>query len=244
MANLLTYRKSNSWWLLTLGILLLAASIWIYNLGDYLLYRFLRGLTVFCYLIAMFFMSQKPLNKLVVLFTFCYGSSSVLTIWYEDNVFAILSMSVNVLGLLLLLRAVIPKVSFKRIGVFLGVGLALLIIINSYILYEFIWMMRDFTLSNAHYLSILLNCMALVALGFCAMVYNHVISSPASLTFTLFVFALIFSEVFRAIAYYDFELAEISVYLARALLIVAFSLLVHFTTFRKTQREQLISKLF
>jgi len=244
MGGFFTYRNNTPLLLFLIAIVLLLASIWVYNLGNFTWYRLLRGVVVFAFLPVMLYRYRKPINYLIVTFTVCYGLSSVLTIWYENNVLAITAMTVNVLGLLVLLRALVPKVSFKKIGVFLGVGLGLLILINSYILYEFILMMRDLTLSNVHYLTILLNCMVLIGLGFCAMVYNHVNSSPASLTFTLFVFALIFSEVFRAIAYYDFELADIAVYLARALLITAFSLLVHFTTLHKNNRERLASKVF
>jgi hypothetical protein len=179
---------------------------------------------------------MQPLLSLFLLF---YGVSSFATIWYENNVVATLAMGLNFIAYIFLIVAVLPKVHFKKMNTPLTIVFLLLVIINGYLLYEFIQMIKDFTLSKSHYLITLIGAMSLVLLGFLALLYNYIYSTKPTLIFTFFVMSIIFSEIFRATAYYEFAYGNIAVYTARALLLIGLSLMVHYEMAAKKENELL-----
>ncbi len=222
------------------GLAFLVGSIYIHTTGDFFWYRTSRGIIIFFFLGLLVYYQSKKINRALVYFLLLYGLSSVLTIWYENVISATWAMALSFLSYIVLLACLIPKVSFKKMTpLFLAIFLVT-VVINGYLLYRLILMIKNVALSEIHYLFILLGAMALAVLGFISLLYNHKYSSRATLIFTFFVFSLIFSEVFRSIGYYDFIVyANISVYIARGLLIVALSMLLNYTIARKKSSEQL-----
>ena len=118
-----------------------------------------------------------------------------------------------------------------------------LVLFNAILLYEFVAMMKSYAGSAMHYVFMLLGAMSLVVVGFLALLYNYQYSSKSSLILTLFVFLIIFSEVFRGIAYYDFAFGDLAVYVARILLIVGSFLIVHFSLLDKP-KDELLNRSF
>jgi hypothetical protein len=104
--------------------------------------------------------------------------------------------------------------------------------------------MQSFAGSSTHYLFMMLSAMNLVVVGFLALLYNYQYSSKNSLVFVLFIFLIIFSEVFRGIAYYDFAYGDIAVYTARVLLIIGSALVVHYACIKKDKDEELHKRIF
>ncbi|WP_147437283.1 hypothetical protein [Ulvibacter antarcticus] len=126
----------------------------------------------------------------------------------------------------------------------LTVIFVVMVLIDGYLLYEFVQMIRELTLSSTHYVFTLISAMSFVFLGFLAILYNYIYSSKASLVFVLFVFTFIFAEVFRAIAYYDIAFGIASIHIARGLLLLSMCLLVHYCLLGKKDVEKLNQKLF
>ena len=225
-----------------LSILLLILSIYVHSTENFAVYRGLRGAICFSFLTVLFFYRKKKVNVIVIAFLLLYGISSFVTIWYENSLWAIISMALNVIAFLVLIRALWPKISFKKMTALFAIFSGLLLLVNVYLLYIFVEMMRGFTSGNLHYVFIMIGSMSLVVTGFFSLLYNHKFSSRASLIFTLFVVALVFAEVFRAIGYYDFAYGNFSVYIARALLLLGCALLAHYELMDKKPTEVLGKK--
>lgn len=230
--------------LIVLGSLLLAASVVAHLQEDYGTYRFLRGLISFSFLAVIIWYKKSKTNILLVLFLLCYGISSFATMAYEDKKIAMLSLMLNFVSLLFIIKALWPRASLKNLGVTLTVVFAALIVVNGYLFYQFITMLKDFAFGNLHYAAMILGAMALVVCSFLSLVYNHSSSSKASLVFTIFVFLIVFAEVFRAIAYYDFGFGNTSVYVARIIIILSTALLAHYAIMPKEPKDEVSKKLF
>lgn len=222
-----------------LAILLFVVSIVVHRQGDFFLYRGLRGITCISFLILMFLFSKSKVNTTLIGFMVLYSLSSFLTMWYENNNLAIASMVTNFMAYIVLIIGLVSTVSLKKMNATLIILFAVLVGVNAYLLYEFVLMIKNLTLSNLHYIFILLGAMSLVVIGFFSLLYNYVYSSKASLIFTLSIFSIIFNEVFRAIGYYDFAYGDISVYIARALLIVGLALFLNYELLDKKPAEEL-----
>lgn len=137
-------------------------------------------------------------------------------------------MALNFVAFLFLILEVYFKVNFVKMDTLFTIFFLVMVLFNAYLLYEFTEMIRDFTLSNAHYIFMLFGAMSIVIVAYLTLLSNYHLSSEASLMFTLFVFSIIFCEIFRAIGYYNFAYGNVAVYIARGLLIFGTSLSVHF----------------
>lgn len=222
-----------------LGIVFLLVSIYIHTTGDYFWYRISRGIIIFFFLGLLLYFKSGKANRVLLIFLIFYGASSLFTIWYENVTCATWAMILNFVAYIILVVALISKVNFRKMNSLFVAVFAILIAVNGYLLYELVMMIKDLALSNLHYIFILLGAMCLAVVGFLSLLYNHKYSSKASLLFTFFVFSLVFGEVFRSIGYYDFAYGDISVYIARGLLIVALSMLLNHAISDKTKAEQL-----
>tara|TARA_A100000171_G_scaffold30980_1_gene29281 strand:+ start:7498 stop:8232 length:735 start_codon:yes stop_codon:yes gene_type:complete len=229
--------------LLITSVVLVVASIFIHLLGNYPVYRLFRGLISLIFLGIVLAFSTKKVNQILVAFMFFYSVSSICTVWYENTAIAATSLFLNVFAYLFLIRAVWPKASFKNLGVVLSTVFAGLIIINGYLLYEFISKLKDLANGDATFSAMLLVSMSLVVLGFLSLLYNHSVNTKASLVFLIVAFLFVFAEIFRAIGYYDFGYGNTSVYIARVVLIIAIAMLSHFMLMPKNKEEKLASKL-
>ena len=234
-----TSKKNYKLVLFLAGLLLFAGSVLVHITDNFIAYRGLRGIVSFLFLLIMVFYNRKETNLLLIIFLSLYGSASILTIWYESNLMAVLSLALNFVAVSCIVVALWKKASFKNLGVSLSIVFFLLLAVNTYLLYQLIAMIKDFNISNLLYAVMLLGAMTLVVAGALSLLYNHSNNTKASLVFTVFVFLLIFAEIFRAISYYDFGFGNASVYIARASLIIATALLVHFSIMPKTEGETL-----
>jgi len=207
-------------------------------------YRALRGVISFSALGVLLYFQGKQTHPLFACFLLLYGASSIVTIWYENTTLATLAMILNFCAVLFLIRALFPKVSFKNMSWWLIIIFVAMVLLNAFLLYEFVAMMKSMAGSSTHYLFMLLGAMSMVVVGFLALLYNYQYSSQSSIILVLFISSIIFSEVFRGIAYYDFAFGNIAVYAARILLIIGTSLLVHYALMMKDKDEELHRKLF
>ena len=224
---------------LLLAIVFFALSFYFYSIGEFALFRAMRGIVCFFALGLLFYYRRQKISLFIALFLICYGASSVTTIWYENALIATWSMALNFIAFVFLIFALWPKVSLRSMSKSLLVLFVVLILFNGYLLIEFVQMIRDFTLSKAHYIFMLLGAMSVVVTGFMSLLYNHRYGSRSSLLFVFFVFAIIFAEVFRGIAYYDLTFGNSAPHIARAILILGVFLVVAFERAEKKDHEKL-----
>lgn len=227
-----------------LAIVFFALSFYFFYKGELQLFRAMRGVICFSALGFLFFFRSKSISLSILLFLVFYGTSSFTTVWYENALVATLSMALNFIAFVFLILALWPKVSFRSMSRSLLLIFLVMILFNGYLLIEFVQMIRDFTLSKSHYLFMLLGAMAVVVTGFLSLLYNHRHGSRSSLLLVLFVFAIIFAEVFRGIAYYEFAYGNVAVHIARMLLIMGVLLVVAFERAEKKSEEQFNPRIF
>ncbi|MGB3344398.1 MAG: hypothetical protein WBA61_10830 [Aequorivita sp.] len=215
--------------LLLAAIFFIAASISIHSLGLYFPYRLLRALAAFCAIIYLWSVHGKKLPLWISSFLIFLGLSSTAALWYENSIMATVTIVLDLISILVLIAYVLPKVRFKQIIKQLSLVFIVVVVINGYLLFQFIGLFKEMTLSTTHYVIIFLLAIGVVFLGFLTLAYNHFFHSGSTFVFTGFVFLFIFAEVFRAFGYYDLAYSVAFVYLARILLILAICTLVHFT---------------
>lgn len=208
------------------------------------MYRFVRGIISLTFLGLLLFYHGKKVYQPLIYFLFFYGISSIATVWYEINSLAILSMILNFLSFLVLVLALLPKVDLKKMNGMFLFGFIIMVLINSYLIYGLVKAIQGFSLSSFHFGFIVLSTMTLILSAFLVLLYNHTYSTKGTLYFLLFVFFIVFSEVFRALGYYNLAFGNIDVYIARILLIIAMCTLVKYSMVEKKNNEHLNIKYF
>lgn len=230
--------------ILVISIILFLLGTYFHELNNFPIYRLIRGIIPLTFLGLLLFFHRKKVYHPLFYFLFFYGTSSIATVWYEINSLAVLSMIFNLLSFLVLIFALLPKVDLKKMkGLFL-IGFVLMALINSYLIYSLIKSIQGFSLSSLHFGFIVLSTIALLLTAFLVLLYNHTYSTKGSLYFSLFVFSIVFSEVFRALGYYNLAFGDIDVYIARILLILAMCILVQYSMVEKKNNEHLNTKYF
>lgn len=110
--------------------------------------------------------------------------------------------------------------------------------VNAFLLYQLIQMIREIGYNNTQYIAVLVSSVVFIFLCFMALLYNYTNGTKASLLFLVFLFLLIFSDVFRAIGYYDFAFGDAAVYVARLLLIIATACLIHYSVVNDREKPK------
>ena len=196
---------------------------------DFLVYRLLRSVSSFVFLLLIVILQKNVVNRLLLLFLSIYTLSSFLTVWYEYKVLATLSMGFNALSYLMLSIYLYHKIKNIKIDLFVISSFTLIFVFLSYLGYQFTDSFKELTLSWLHYVFIVLNVVFIVVNTFLGIIYNHKYSTKNSLIFMGFQIALLFAEVFRGIAYYNIGYDFIAVHIARGLLITSMALFSFYT---------------
>ena len=220
-----------------MGIILFTISVLVRVYDETTLYyRGMRGVVSVVYFVFLILINKKNTSTLLSVFLLVYALSSFLTVWYEIGILATLSLGLNFVALLALIFYMPPKVQFKNINIFFAIIFIIFLLVIGFLLFGLVDMIKDFSLNSAHYGFMLLVALNSAILCFLTIIYNHQKSSKGSLIFTIFVVLLVFSEVFRAIAYYDLGYGVYGVYLARILLIMSNALLIHYTVINEGEK--------
>ena len=121
-------------------------------------------------------------------------------------------------------------------GMFL-VGFIIMMIVNGFLMYQLIDMIREFTLSNFHFAIVICSTIALLLVSFLAFLYNDQYSTKATFVFLFLVIVILFSEIFRSFAYYNIAFGDIDAHIARFLLLAGMCLLVEYNFINKKEEE-------
>ncbi len=230
--------------ILALSVALFLIGAYFHSIDNFSLYRCVRGCIPIIFLILLVYYHGKEVYQPIFLFLLFYGASSLATIWYEIDMLATISMGLNFVSYLVLIIALIPKVELKKMRSRTLIGFVLMVIINGYLIFRLVYWIRDFSLSSMHFAFIIVSTMALLILAFLVLLYNHTYSTKGSFIFSFFVFLIVFSEVFRALGYYNLAFGDIDVYVARILLIIAMGALVEYSMVIKKNKEHLDTRFF
>jgi len=228
--------------ILITALVLMVVSIVVIENDMVPVYRFCRGVVNLTFFLLLLTIHGKRTSVLLSVFFILYGLSSILTLWYEINFFAILSMGINAVSFGSLCLYLLPKISFEGFKTRLLVVFVLLVAINAYLLYQLIFIAKASALSTTHYGFMLLSTTIAIVLFFLSILFNHLRSTKASFVFLIAVVAIIFSEVFRAIAYYELAYEGFAVYMARALLIFSTGLFVHYSVLNEADKKERVFK--
>jgi len=222
-----------------LFVLFFGVSLYYHSISDFFIYRLVRGIICFTFLGVILAYHRKKTESSLLLFLILYGISSFATMWYENNTLATLALALNFLSFVILIVVLLPKVDLKKMNAFLLFIFIITVIINGYLAYQLVQLIDDQILSRPNYLFILLSAMSTVIVAFMSLLYNHIFNTKATLVFTVFIFIMLFADVFRAVGYYDIAYGNFSVYIARGLLLLGLSILVHYTFMSKNKKERL-----
>lgn len=212
-----------------LAVFFIVLSVIIHLFHNFFLYRLLRGIICYTALIYLLVAQRSHLQKWMAGFLFFYGASSVATVWYENAIMASVAMILNFVSFLMLLWYVVPKFKTENLTKAFSLLFVVMIIINGYLFFQLVELMRAMTLSGTQYIFMLLSACCGILLAFLALFHNHFYNTPQSMAFTLLIFLIIFAEIFRGIGYYDLGQSVIFIYLARIFLVLALCTAVHFS---------------
>ncbi len=215
--------------LVIMAVFFICLSIAIHYFQNYFLFRLLRGIICYTTLIYLFVAHGKKIQKWIVGFLFFYGASSITTVWYENGIMASLSMILNFIAFSALFFYILPKFTLKKITKTFTLLFIVMVIVNGYLFFQLVELMKEMTLNTTQYIFMLLCACCGILLGFLALFYNHYYNNPQSMAFTLLIFLIIFAEIFRGIGYYNLADGVLFVYLARIFLVLSLCVIVHFS---------------
>ena len=212
-----------------LAVFFIILSVTAHLFHNYFLFRLLRGIICYTTLVYLLIAHGKNIQKWLVGFLFFYGASSIATVWYENGTMASISMILNFISFLMLLWYIVPKFNLKNLTKKFTLLFILIIIVNGYLFFQLLELMKEMTLSNTQYIFMVLSAFCGILLAFLSLFYNHFYNTAQSMVFTLLIFLIIFAEIFRGIAYYGLAYGNTFVYLARILLVLGLCTIVHFS---------------
>lgn len=222
-----------------LALLFFIIGFYFFKQDDFFAYRLIRSIISFTYLGFLFWILKKYLAKIFILVLVLYGFSSLTAVWYENNLTAIVSSFFNFLCFLVIVLALFPKISFKKLKGFFLFGFIIMVLINGFLMYQLLGMISGLTLSNLHFAIIICSTITLLIASFLSFLYNDQYNTRATFTFLFFILSLIFTEVFRAFAYYDFAFGDLDAHIARVILLLAHCFLVEYVIIGKKEEELL-----
>lgn len=215
--------------MLGIGVALFVLSYFFLQSEQFEIYRIFSALIPAVYLACLLVFLGKRAKRGLILFFSLYAISRFISVFYEIDYMASLFLLVNAFSFLCLTWYVFRSNSFSKMNFFLKTVFGIVILINSFFIYQLIVFVKDGTLSEAHYISMLFNGVCAIVMAFSALLYNHQQGSRASMFYLIAVLLIIFSQVFLTLGYYDIGYGDgVSVYFARLLLILSCIMFVRY----------------
>lgn len=238
--NLRLFKENQHLVIWVAAILFFCLSVFFHAITEYAIYRLLRALFSVFLLGCLLLVYGKKINKMLCGFLIFISSSSLCFVGFENNFFSTLAILFNTVSYGILIWALIPKMDRLKMNSYFLLSFCVIVLVNGFLLFYFIRMIGEMSASAFQFSFMVLNTIGIITASFLTVLYNYLNSSKASMFFTIFVFALIFSEVFRAMGYYDILPGSFSVYISRALFITSLSFLLEFDRMKKTSEEELL----
>lgn len=215
--------------MLGIGIAFFVSSYYFLQSEQFEIYRIFSALIPAVYLVCLLVFFGKRAKRGLILFFSLYAISRFISVFYETDYMASLFLIINAFAFLSLTWYISRSNSFAKMNLFLKMVFGIVILINGFFIYQLIVFVKDGTLSEAHYISMLFNGVCAIIMAFSALLFNHQKGSRASMFYLIAVLLIIFSQVFLTLGYYDIGYGDdISVYFARMLLIFSCIMFVRY----------------
>ncbi|MDC8006203.1 hypothetical protein POV27_19275 [Aureisphaera galaxeae] len=209
-------------------LVLLGVSLALHPNEDHYYFRGMRMMvSLVSFLLIALFAIKK--NGLLLAFAVCYSISSLLTLWYELDVFATLSMIVNGVSFIFLGILIFKKLEFRMPDRWFLASWILATLVIGWLMYSFLDILYNYVSSVRLFVAICFSSGIMFLLGVIAFLYNNQQNSRNSIIYVFFHLILAFAEMFRGVGYYDFVDSVSGQYIARFLLIASFTLFLRFS---------------
>lgn len=184
-----------------IAIILIAVNLFViyqYEVAESRMVRLFS--TALLFLVYLAFKGFK--NKIVLAAFVFFLISDVFIQKYEEPLYNKLTFITTIVGYSLLALHILPKLSFKKTNKFLITIFAIVVLINTYMLYELIHMVEFKLIDKAQEFLFYVYGIAMITMGLFGGNYNFRYNSSQSTFCMFFVFAFILSDISAVMAYY------------------------------------------
>lgn len=221
-------RKNTSYhtFLWIFGGCLLAVSALAQWQAQWEFFRWLRVGIIGFYAFALWFLHRWRPPLLVGAFVLLYGISSIFALYYEQAFAAYATLIFSIAGFTILVLGLLPRVRRQKSSLTIYIGLLIVLIINGYLCSRLVVLIEDRLMGDWQLVLAYVQSMLMVLSCCLALLRNFQVSNRSSLLLLVFVTCLCFSEVLRAIGYFDLAFVTSATIISRGLLIIAFVVLL------------------
>lgn len=184
-----------------IAIILIAVNLFViyqYEVAESRMVRLFS--TALLFLVYLAFKGFK--NKIVLAAFMFFLISDVFIQKYEEPLYNKLTFITTIIGYSLLALHILPKLSFKKTNKFLITIFAIVVLINTYMLYELIHMVEFKLIDKTQEFLFYVYGIAMITIGLFGGNYNFRYNSSQSTFCMFFVFAFILSDISAVMAYY------------------------------------------
>lgn len=154
-------------------------------------------------ILFLFFLALKGFKNKTVLIAFVFFLISDIFIQrYEEPLYNKFTFITTIAGYVLLALHILPKLSFTKTNKFLIFIFAIVVLINTYMLYELIHMVEFKLIDKTQEFLFYIYGIAMITMGLFGGNYNFRYNSSQSTFCMFFVFSLILSDICAVMAYY------------------------------------------
>jgi hypothetical protein len=182
-------------------VLLIGINLFVIHNYDVSESRIARLLTTS--ILFIIFLAFKGFKNKTVLAAFIFFLISDIFIQkYEEPLYNKLTFITTIIGYIVLALHILPKLSFTKTNKFLIFIFAIVVLINTYMLYELIHMVEFKLIDKTQEFLFYIYGMAMITMGLFGGNYNFRFNSSQSTFCMFFVFSLILSDICAVMAYY------------------------------------------
>ena len=183
------------------SVILLVINLFVIYKYDVAESRIIRlASTALLFLVFLAFKGFK--NKTVLAAFIFFLISDIFIQKYEDPLYNKLTFITTIIGYSILALHILPKLSFKKTNKLLITIFAIVVLINTYMLYELIHMVEFKPIDKTQEFLFYIYGVAMITMGLFGGNYNFRYNSSQSTFCMFFVFAFILSDISAVMAYY------------------------------------------
>lgn len=222
-----------------IGLMVFIVSV-LADMMDYkIIFRSLRVFFGILIIVLIVIGKKWKENTVLAYFLIATCAASFLIMFFEKSILVIPAVIFNILGYLLLTLGLYRKSYFVKVQWYILLGFLAIMSINFYLMYQVVRVLQEVSLDVVHSALLMINTFVIAATALLALIYNYFYSTRSSMTFIVFLTLYIFSELFRAVGYYNLMPGYYTAYIGRALFITSFGALFHFMVIDKKKEETL-----
>ncbi len=200
--------------LISITVVLSVLSFYLNYFDELFLFRLARGfitLIFILYLVSFHKNKTSTLLSLLSLFLILYMCANFFAVWFEISLFPNLMVAFMIIAALALILYILPKLKDARKTTNFKIVIAIIVLVNLVLLLGLVNAILENFDDDVFHFEMLIGTSLVGVISCLSLLFNYHRSSSASLSFSAFWFTLVFSEVFRAIGYYNIAYEDFSV---------------------------------